>query len=140
MFFLLLLLLLLLLFIYYYYYYFYYYYYYYHYYFYSHTRKRFYWVTFKLEDIHQLKFCITTFFICHYTDCGKGESWPRIGLFIYTFLKQISIITLSLYNLYDGYKFDITRAVLRYPRFYVRYKFCKATRVFKRNYLPYFWC
>ena len=37
--------------------------YYYYYYFYSYTRKRFYWVTFKLEDIHRPKFC--AFFILH---------------------------------------------------------------------------
>ena len=31
--------------------------------------------------------------------------------------------------------------MLRYPRFYVPCKFCKATWVsnFKRNYIPYFW-
>ena len=55
--------------------------YYYYYYFYSYTRKRFYWVTFKLEGIHRPKFCATTFFICHYTDIGNGECQPRIGLF-----------------------------------------------------------
>ena len=59
----------------------YYYYYYYYYYFYSYTRKRFYRITFKLEDIHRHKFCTTTFFICHYTDIGNGECQPRIGLF-----------------------------------------------------------
>ena len=56
-------------------------YYYYYYYFYSYTRKRCYWVTFKLEDIHRRKFCATTFFICHYTDIRNGECQPRIGLF-----------------------------------------------------------
>ena len=59
----------------------YYYYYYYYYYFYSYARKRFYWVTFKLEDIHRPKFCATTFFICHYTDIGNDEWQSRIGLF-----------------------------------------------------------
>ena len=53
----------------------------YYYYFYSYTRKRFCWVTFKLEDIHRHKFCATTFFICLYTDIGKGECQPRIVLF-----------------------------------------------------------
>ena len=57
------------------------YYYYYYYYFYSFTRKRFYWVTFKLKDIHRAKFCTATCFICHYTDFGNGECQPRIGLF-----------------------------------------------------------
>ena len=52
-------------------------YHYYCYYFYSYTRKRFYWVTFKLEDIHRPKFCATTFFICHYTDIGNGECQPE---------------------------------------------------------------
>ena len=52
-----------------------------YYYFYSYTRNRFYWVTFKLEDIHRPKFCTITFFICHYTDFGNGECRPRIGLF-----------------------------------------------------------
>ena len=59
----------------------YYYYYYYYYYFYSFTRKRFYWVTFKLKDIHRAKFCTATCFICHYTDFGNSECQPRIGLF-----------------------------------------------------------
>ena len=44
-----------------------------------------------------------TSFICHYTDFRNGECPARIGLFI----SRISIITLSLYNLHDGYKFDI---------------------------------
>ena len=34
-----------------------------YYYFHSHTRNRFYCVTFKLEDIHQPKFCTITFFL-----------------------------------------------------------------------------
>ena len=34
--------------------------------------RQFYWVTFKLEDIHRPIFCATTFFICHYTDFGNG--------------------------------------------------------------------
>ena len=55
--------------------------YYYYYYFYSHTRNRFYWVTFKLEDINRPKFCTITFFICHYTDFGNGECRPTTGLF-----------------------------------------------------------
>ena len=42
-------------------YYYYYYYYCYCYYLYSYTRNRFYWVTFKLEDIHQPKFCATAY-------------------------------------------------------------------------------
>ena len=50
----------------------------YYYYFYPYPRKRFYSVTFKLEDIHRHKFCATTFFICHYTDIGNGECQPRI--------------------------------------------------------------
>ena len=52
------------------------------YHFYSYTRNRFYWATFKLEDINRPKFCRITFFICHYTDLGNGESRPRTGLFI----------------------------------------------------------
>ena len=55
----------------------------------------------------------------------------------YLHLKQISIITLSLYNLHVGHKSDKMYKV----RFYVCYEFCEATRVsnFKRNYIPYFW-
>ena len=37
----------------------------YYYYFYSYARNRFYWVTFKLEDICWPKFCTITFFISH---------------------------------------------------------------------------
>ena len=53
----------------------------YYYYFYFNTRNRFYWVTFKREDIHRSKFCTMTLFICHYTDFGNGECQPGIGLF-----------------------------------------------------------
>ena len=54
---------------------------YYYYYFYSYTRNGFYWVTFKLENIHRPKFWAITFFICHCIDFGNGECRPRIGLF-----------------------------------------------------------
>ena len=43
-----------------------------YYYFYSHTRNRFYWVTFKLEDIHRPKFCtITVFYISLHRLCKR---------------------------------------------------------------------
>ena len=80
----------------------------YYHYFYSYTRKRFYWVTFKLEDIHRPKFCATTFFICHYTDIGNGECQPRIGLFNIRIklMEQLSEIAL-FENRFKSYLSDI---------------------------------
>ena len=72
-------------------------------------------------------------------------SYSRIGLFT-PFKKLIfsiiSIIKFSLYNLYDGYKFDIMyKDSVKHSIFYVHCKSCKANRVsnFKRNSSPYFW-
>ena len=61
---------------------------YYYYYFFSNTRNRFYWVTFKLEDIHQPKFCTITLFTCYYTDFENGEYRPRIGLFTPIYIER----------------------------------------------------
>ena len=59
-------------------------------------------VTFKLEDIHRPKFCVTTFFICHYTDIGNGECHLELD-YLHVFKNKFQLLHL----VYVTYVMDI---------------------------------